>query len=235
MVVTVLLYEFFASRSDAPLQPRAVAEPTAIHAMAHYRPASGTFASTPLIGRVLFAHEPIVGAIVYVQDPPPGRGLDRPKSVQLVIERLQYERPIYVAQRGDSLTVINRDSSLHTVRFKVEGRAYSSQPVPLSATEQPLRLPPAGLYELKCANHPTESTWLLVLEHPYISQTDSAGRFSLPEVPAEPLHIAALAAQRGQLFQGNAIAHPANHHLEAEIELLTPIRVGSIAKEEHEP
>ena len=99
--------------------------------------------------------------------------------------------------------IINRDATLHTVRFAIGGRAHSSQPLPASPTPRALVLPAPGLYRLSCANHGSESAWLLVLDHPYVTRTDETGLFALKDVPLGELNATAIAAFEEGLLRGS--------------------------------
>ena len=202
MVITVVLYEAFAG-TGAPLQPRKAGELSASTRGAHYQPAQTEFPSSLLFGAVTRDHHPVSDAVVFLEAPPPGAPLLQPRRVEVVIEGAKYNETIYVARRSDSLVVLNQDSALHTIRFAIEGRAHSSQPLPASPAPRVLALPAPGLYRLSCANHRSELAWLLVLDHPYATRTDQTGRFTLKDVPIREVNVSALAVFEGRLLRGD--------------------------------
>ena len=202
MVITVVLYEAFAG-SGAPLEPRKAGELSASTRAAHYQPAHAEFRSTPLFGAVTRDHNPVSDAVVFLEAPPPGAPVLQPQRVEVVIEGEKYKETIYVARRSDSLVVLNLDPALHTIRFAIQGRAHSSQPLPASPAPRALALPAPGLYRLSCANHRSESAWLLVLDHPYVTRTDQTGRFTLKDVPIGEVNASALAVFEGGLLRGD--------------------------------
>ena len=202
MVITVALYEAFAG-AGAPLEARKAKEASAAALATRYHPSQDAFPKTTLTGTVTRDGLSVRDAVVFLEAPPPGLPVEHPRSVELVIEGAKYQEAIYVVRRSDSLVVINRDATLHTVRFAIGGRAHSSQPLPASPTPRALVLPGPGLYRLSCANHGSESAWLLVLDHPYVTRTDETGLFALEDVPLGELNATAIAAFEEGLLRGS--------------------------------
>ena len=202
LVITVVLYEAFAG-AGAPLEARKAKEASTPTLATRYHPSQDAFPKTTLTGTVTRDGLPVRDAVVFLDAPPSGMPVEHPRSVELVIEGAKYPEAIYVVRRSDSLVIINRDATLHTVRFAIGGRAHSSQPLPASPTPRALVLPAPGLYRLSCANHGSESAWLLVLDHPYVTRTDESGLFTLKDVPLGELNATAIAAFEEGLLRGS--------------------------------
>ena len=201
MVITVTLYEAFAP--SAKLEPRLASQSSAAARAPRYRPAPAAFAQTTLAGSVTRDQLPIENALVFLEAPAAGLPNLPRRQVELIIEGARYGEPLYSTTRLDSLVLVNRDGTLHTVRFTIEGRAHSSQPLPSSAVPRVIAPPAPGLYRLTCANHSSESTWLLVFDHPYVTRTDHSGSFALNNVPLGETQLNAVAASSEGLLRGS--------------------------------
>lgn len=195
MVITVILYQAFARGTATEVISAAPPRPSGVALRStEYRPAAGPFAAGAIHGRVVQGGKAVVGAIVYLDAPGPGKPIFQTASVDLVVEGSRYEKPLYLVQGEDSVRLVNRDSSLHTLHFHGAGRLPANRPFPPSAAPQTLELPDPGFYQIRCDNHPGEGAWIVVADHPYVAITGEGGEFTLSTVPVGPARLVAVAA-----------------------------------------
>lgn len=195
MFITVMLYEAFARGTATELQSIAPSRPGAAPAhSADYRPAPGRFPQGSIHGRVREGTPGVAGAIVYLDAPGPGKRVAEPAQVELVLQGSHYDAPLYLVHTDDRVRIRNRDAVLHTLHFHGAGRIPANRPLPSSAEAQVIELPDAGLVQLRCDNHPGESAWMVVVDHPYVTISDSEGEFTLDGVPAGPVRVIAVTA-----------------------------------------
>ena len=184
LVITATAYAYLAPGSgtryapDRPWEARS-AEPDD----PRLKVAAPTQGSGEVAGVVLDQGEPVMGAAIVLDDQEGTRAAPSAVDVVLVIDHSHYSQPIYRVSSVDRLVVGNRDALLHTLRVTKEGRAVANIPIPAGSSERRVSIPEAGVYELSCENHPEEQAWLVV-DRPYVAQTDAQGRFELHGVPA---------------------------------------------------
>ncbi len=195
MFITVALYQAFARGTATELLAVAPPRPGATPARsADYRPATGRFPRGTIHGRVLDGASGVTGAIVYLDAPGPGKRAAEPGQVDLVIEGSRYDAPLYLVHTDDRARIQNRDAVLHTLHFHGQGRMPANRPLPPSTDALAIELPDPGLTQLRCDNHPGESAWMVVADHPYVTLSGSGGEFALDGVPAGPAHVIAVTA-----------------------------------------
>lgn len=210
LVITSVLYIAIARGTSAKLI--AVQAPTATTLAAapvvdEYRAAPAGFAAGDLRGVVTQGGAPVAFAVVAIDQPRAGRALAAAGAVDLVIARSRYAEPLYVAHSTDEVRVASRDGVLHTIHVRELGKSVENRPLPPGAA--PSVLPPlaAGLFHLACDNHPGESTRLLVVDHPYVTRADAAGRFAFVGAPAGDARLIAFAPVGDGLARGSAPVH----------------------------
>jgi plastocyanin len=195
LVVTALLYQVFARGTATNLHAIAPTRAQIVQTRgAEYRAATGAFASGVIQGKVLRAGQPVAGAVVFLDNPAPGAEAPDAQPLTLEIRGQSYEKPLFWARPGDDVKIWNHDAVLHTAHLYGKGLVPKNHPAPPSAVAQPFTLPDTGLYHVRCDNHPSESAWLLVLDHPYLTQTAADGSFSLPRVAAGQARVVAIEA-----------------------------------------
>lgn len=198
MVITAVLYEAFATGTAGQFEPRPAPKQTLAATSDAYRPASGDFASGRIHGTVRHGDAPVASAVVYLDRPAPGRPLGEQNPVKLELGANGLGGPLYVASRTGGITASNTGSALHTVHLFEASRSLFNAPIPPSASRS-LKVPRAGLYQLRCDPHPAERAWLLVMDSPYVTTTNALGQFSLDGVPAGEVRVVALGAVDGRL------------------------------------
>jgi hypothetical protein len=186
LVVTASLYAYLAPGSASQYQPAQTwqdASPMLAPETPAYRAAAALGALADVSGAIARAGAPLADAVVLIDTPPPGRALDEPRDVRLAIHGARYQQSIYLASVRDRVTVASADAALHTVRVARDGREVRDLPLPPGGAPIALDRLAAGVYELRCENHPGEGATLVIADHPYAARTDAAGRFALRGVP----------------------------------------------------
>lgn len=106
-------------------------------------------------------------------------------------EGYQFRPGITAVQTGAQVSFPNLDNEFHSVfsysptkRFDL-GRYRKDEESPLVVFDEP------GVVRVYCEIHKHMRSLLLVLDTPWFTATDSAGRFSLENIPAGPYRIRA--------------------------------------------
>jgi hypothetical protein len=85
-------------------------------------------------------------------------------------------------RRGDPVTMVSLDSQFHSLH--ADGAAFFTLTFPDPHQPRRRRLEKNGVVELtSAAGHFWMRAYLFVDEHPYYTQTDADGRFTLAQVP----------------------------------------------------
>jgi hypothetical protein len=133
----------------------------------------------------------LVGAVVFL------RGINladaRPWDQPPVTIELHDERPMVhqgdgpprdvgIVRRGDTITLVSRQTLFHTLRAR--GAAFWSLTFPTADRPRTRRLDQPGLVELASgAGYYWMHGYLWVSDHPYFTVTDATGRWELTAVP----------------------------------------------------
>lgn len=102
-----------------------------------------------------------------------------------------------VLRTYQDLELVVTDAQLHTMAgTNARDEQVLSIPMVAGGRSEPFSTPrELGLVRLRCRVHDNEAgAHLLILAHPYWTQTDSAGRFTLTDVPARLLTLRAVGA-----------------------------------------
>ncbi|MBI2889808.1 MAG: carboxypeptidase regulatory-like domain-containing protein [Nitrospirae bacterium] len=97
-----------------------------------------------------------------------------------------YTPHIILLPKGKDLEILNSDGILHNVH--TYGTKNPSFNKAMPKFKKQLTVPGSGFseaenIEVRCDAHEWMHAWLQVIEHPYYSLTDAAGKFSLADVP----------------------------------------------------
>lgn len=137
-------------------------------------------------------------AVVFLREVDPSRSRPwdlPPVRVELVDAKLHVIQGETVARtgflrRGERLEMVSREDRLHLLRAR--GANFFSQPLTQPGVVRSRRLDRAGCVELSSgASYFWMRSHLFVQEHPYITRTDSQGRYTLTQVPAGTYEVVA--------------------------------------------
>jgi hypothetical protein len=144
----------------------------------------------PSVPRIDPASKGVAGAVVFLRgvDPRRARPWDHKpvrvelRDYQIHICQGDHEGKTGFVRRGDTITMLSRQSLYHALR--VRGAAFFTRAFP--DADQPCnhRLDHCGLAELSSGcGYFWMRGWLFVDDHPYYTHSDAEGRFSLAQVP----------------------------------------------------
>jgi len=201
MVITAALYEAFARGTAMQLQ--AVAPPptamlgTAAALRAEYRAAGAPFAAARIRGHVKRGGEGVPGAVVFLDTPQPGRAAPAHETIDLVVASSRYAEPLQLLHVDDDVRLVSRDGVLHTAHFTGSARLPPTRALPPGAEPPVVTFSEPGLFRVRCDNHEGESAWLVVVDHPYATQSAEGGAFALDGVPAGEARVEVVAVTAG--------------------------------------
>jgi hypothetical protein len=153
--------------------------------------------SNPHAPKVDPASHGVAGAVVFLRrvDPERARPWDHP-PVQVVVKDCQYQvrqgacdASTGFVRTGDSITIVSQDDRFHAVQAR--GAAFFTLTLPDRDRPHTRALTHSGIVDLSSnAGQFWMRGHLFVADHPYYCRTDSAGRFSLEQVPPGKYEVA---------------------------------------------
>jgi hypothetical protein len=113
-----------------------------------------------------------------------GARVATPEALVLDQQQCQYVPRVLGLQVGQTLIIRNSDPLLHTVRADARVNARFNVATPRQGIEIKRSWSKSEvMVPVGCDMHPWMHAYVGVLDHPYFSVTDSAGRFSIHDVP----------------------------------------------------
>lgn len=135
-------------------------------------------------------------------------GLSAPATPQVVSisqQKYQFNKSLLVISKGTTVEFPNEDSDYHNIfsvsktkRFDVGRYKKDRNPVPNVTFDT------AGFVRLQCEIHDHMNAVVLVVDSPYFSTTDTAGKFTLSGVPAGTYTVR---AQLDEKTQWSSVIH----------------------------
>ncbi len=147
--------------------------------------------STPHVPKVHGQNRGVESAVVYLRgiDPLRSREWDHAKvrvefhNRRLTVYQGAKAGGIGFVQRDSAIEIVNRDGEYHNLHGR--GAAFFAQPLVQRDVVHTRKLPESGVVDLTCgAGYYWLHAYLFVADHPYFTQTDADGRFTLEHVPA---------------------------------------------------
>jgi len=94
-----------------------------------------------------------------------------------------FEPHVLLIPAGGTLTIRNPDSVLHNVRIFQARTMLMHEWQQAQGPDLTWRFDEPGRYLVRCGIHSWMYAWIVVAEHGYYALTDSAGGFTIPDVP----------------------------------------------------
>ncbi|MEP7234882.1 MAG: carboxypeptidase regulatory-like domain-containing protein [Ignavibacteriota bacterium] len=91
---------------------------------------------------------------------------------------------VQIVPLGRKIVVSNDDKVLHNYHINLNGQTVMNEAQPEGAPPREVDLKQRGLHVVTCDVHPWMKGFIFVADNPYYILTDSAGHFSLTDVPA---------------------------------------------------
>jgi hypothetical protein len=137
----------------------------------------------------------LTGAVVWLTDIRKGKGFPVTRRYDIVNANCLISPRVMPIFAGATINVGSDDAVLHHDRFinVATGEVEAIAPFNDKGEIVPFDrlLTKTAEYEIVCDVHPWTHAWLVVLDHPYFSQSAANGAFSIPDVPAGSYHIRA--------------------------------------------
>lgn len=90
---------------------------------------------------------------------------------------------VQIVNIGSPVVVANSDGVLHNYHVNRNGETVLNEAQPEGAPPREMNLKQNGLHTVTCDVHPWMKGYIWVADHPYYTLSDSAGAFSLTDVP----------------------------------------------------
>lgn len=104
-------------------------------------------------------------------------------TVELVQEGYQFRPALLVVRKGTTVTFPNKDSEYHSVLSYAKAKEFDLGRYKGEEKPPAVVFDKAGSIEVNCEIHAHMRAFVLVLETPYFTTTDSEGRYALKDVP----------------------------------------------------
>lgn len=126
-------------------------------------------------------------AFVYVTSGIPEGAVFPVPSEPVVVDQkgCQYTPHVLGVRTGQTVTLVNSDSTLHNVHAQVKNSQEFNLGMPLQGMKITKKFPKAEIMaHLKCDVHPWMSAYIGVLDHPFFAVTGEDGSFEIKGLPA---------------------------------------------------
>ncbi len=129
---------------------------------------------------------------VYVLDGVQGNFEVPKEAVQLDQKGCRYQPHVLGVQVGQSVEIINSDSTLHNVHGMPSANKQFNSGMPFKGMKIKKKFEkPEVMFKLKCDVHPWMSAYIGVLTHPFFTVTGDDGKFEIKNLPPGNYTIAA--------------------------------------------
>jgi plastocyanin len=146
---------------------------------------------------------------VYVKDGlDPAYAFDPPSAPVVVDQRgCRYAPRVFGLRTGQTVEVVNDDSTLHNVHSLARSNLEFNQTTPLQGTRAKFAFTvPETMVRFKCDVHPWMNAYAGVLAHPFFAVSGPDGRFELKGLPPGTYTIEAWHERFGAQTQTIAVA-----------------------------
>lgn len=133
----------------------------------------------------------VANTVVYLKNISSGKALELPEQQRHLDQRhCRYIPHILLVPKGQELTMMSSDATLHTIHM--DGAASFNLPFPFADRPTSRTMSTPGLVHLRCnGGHVWMNAEMMVVSHPYYAVTDENGRFEFTDVPEGSYQIVA--------------------------------------------
>lgn len=124
----------------------------------------------------------VANAVVVITDIKKGKPFAEEKVV-LDQAGCEYQPHVLALKAGAPIQVLNPDRVLHNIHTYSEKNPPLNRAMPKFKKDMTVTFDKPEAISVKCDVHGWMSGWLYVTDNPYYSVTDSAGKFTLADVP----------------------------------------------------
>lgn len=150
----------------------------------------------------------LANVFVYVKDGLSGYYFETPTApVKVDQQRCRYVPHVFGAQTGQPIEVSNSDPTLHNVHAAAEVNRGFNYGQPMKGMKNTSSFSaPEVMVRFKCNVHPWMTAYAGILDHPYFTVTEEAGRFELKNLPPGTYTIEAWHEKLGTRTQQVTVA-----------------------------
>jgi len=105
------------------------------------------------------------------------------KTVPLANQRCRFTPRVQAAISGSQLQITSVDPVLHNTHIHQNRKTFLNVAVPPNNRAISKRLARPGVLDVRCDAHKFMEAWVHVFTHPFFSQTDKSGIFTINGVP----------------------------------------------------
>ncbi len=122
---------------------------------------------------------------VYVKEGIEGKTFPTPTTPVTIDQKgCQYAPHVFGIQVGQTLEIVNSDSTLHNIHSLAEKNKQFNFGMPLQGMKLTKKFDtPEAMAKFKCDVHPWMNAYIGVLPHPYFSVTGTDGTYEIKDLP----------------------------------------------------
>lgn len=122
--------------------------------------------------------------VVFIEEVPSfDSGLSTPKSAKISMSHKAFIPNVLPVLKGTTVAFPNQDIVMHNV-FSLSKLKPFDLGLYGAGDEKSVTFPQSGLTKIYCNIHEEMVGYILILDNPYFTVTDSSGRFKIPNVPS---------------------------------------------------
>jgi plastocyanin len=134
---------------------------------------------------ILIADGKLQNVFVYLKEGVSGTFEKPSEIVTLDQNGCVYEPRVVGAMVGQTIEILNTDSTLHNVHSLPKESKQFNNAMPIKGMKIKKRFTaPEVMVQMKCDVHPWMAAWIGVLDHPFFTVSAADGSFTIENVPA---------------------------------------------------
>jgi plastocyanin len=134
-----------------------------------------------------------------------------------------FEPRVQTLPVGTKLEIRNDDATLHNVHARLAGKDLFNIALPMKGLKLRKALMEPGVVDVACdAGHTWMKAFIVVTDHPYSAVTDTAGVFSMTEIPPGTYNVTAWHETLGMKTQQVVVRAAASSELRIEYAAAAP-------------